>query len=163
MYKHGHGVVLPHARKRMRQRGVRRAGLDLVLEYGCQFHAGGGRTAHWLHRRSVLRARLLHSLRLDHLTNVACIVDVDGSIVTTYRKAKRPQHWRPVAFEGRPVRGCSGKRPGRSAVRSALRRDLNEWEACRRASDAYRNGGFSFGRSLVPACIDDLAVEGGGL
>ena len=82
-----------HCRRRMSQRGARRAGLLAAVNYGTPYHAGNGTTAFHLDRRSVLKARQI-GLRLDEYENLAVIQSPEGLIISVYRITRRPRFWR---------------------------------------------------------------------
>ena len=85
-------LITKHAQARMRQRGLREADLDLILEYGTEI----GQDRIMLKERDV--DKIIQSLKrqiakLERLKNKVIVV-TDGRLITTYHPngAFRPSH-----------------------------------------------------------------------
>ena len=84
-----------HAEKRLRQRGITRAQLRCVIDFGAVFHAGDGCTAHVFGHRALKRMRG-GALHVPPPVGIAAIVSNGGRIVTVEHIRRIPRHWRPA-------------------------------------------------------------------
>ena len=83
-----------HARKRIRQRGISDHHLEMVIEYGTPFHAGGGCMAYLLGKQAQAKARKLTGKLIEK--GVAAILSPMGFVVTVEHVRRIPRHWRPA-------------------------------------------------------------------
>ena len=86
-------IITHHAKARQCQRSISDQAVYYIIEYGYQYHAGGGHTADWLTKRAVRAARK-QGLRLEHYENMCIIMDAKGVVVTVEHVSHRRKHWR---------------------------------------------------------------------
>ena len=81
-----------HARARMQQRGIRRAALDTLLDYGRSVRAGDGCEMFFFDKAA--RARLLReepaaAREAERLCRTYAVVGRDGAVVTVGHRYRR--------------------------------------------------------------------------
>lgn len=79
-----------HARKRMKQRAIPPQAIMMVLQIGCEYHAGAGYTAYHLGHRVVDGARDI-GVRIDHAKDISIVVSPDGVIFTVQHMNRIPR------------------------------------------------------------------------
>ncbi len=82
----------PHARRRMRQRGISLAAVAAALDHGQTYCAGNGCLAYLLTRRVVSDARR-RGVNLTAFASVAVIENPAGKIVTVEHVGRVPRNW----------------------------------------------------------------------
>ncbi len=73
-----------HARQRMAQRAISCTAIEAALAWGTEYHQRGCRTAYFLGKRAVARARQA-GIQLRGFMNTAVVVAADGAVITTIR------------------------------------------------------------------------------
>ena len=81
-----------HARVRMQQRGVAAAHLDLLLDFGREYHDHHGAVVLMLDRRTARRISgrgFVKPSELDQLRGLYAVVGTDGSLRTVGHRTRR--------------------------------------------------------------------------
>jgi hypothetical protein len=86
------GLLSPHARVRMQQRGISAAALEALLDFGRTTRAGRGRELVFLDRKArerLARAKALAAGEAVRVSNSYAIVGSDGTVITVGHRFRR--------------------------------------------------------------------------
>lgn len=87
-------MVSTHASARLGERSIGQVAIQVAIEFGEWFYAGGGCEVAYLSRRALRAAKALLGQPTAELENLAVVISNDGTIVTAYRTRKPLKHWR---------------------------------------------------------------------
>ena len=86
------GILTPHARVRMQQRGIRAAMLDALLDFGSEIHVAGGRDLVFFDKRArarLAKTGLVSGAQADRLCKSYAVLSSDGIVITVGHRYRR--------------------------------------------------------------------------